>query len=115
MSPKDEVARMRGSNSRRCSSKRDADEADDAGDAADHDRQHLLEAVARCRACRTPQIGVSRPTKWPSEDHEDADVEQVRAPHQLAAAQQLARAVRHVYCSRSKRSRLPSRNTVRQR
>ena len=36
------------------------------------------------------QIGVSSPTKCPTEDHQDADVEQVGAPHQLAPAQELA-------------------------
>ena len=29
------------------------------------------------------QIGVSKPTKWPEEDHQNANMEQVRAPHQL--------------------------------
>ena len=54
MSPKEEVARMRASNSRRCVSSAMPIEAEDAGDAADPDRHQLLEAVADAERVEHP-------------------------------------------------------------
>jgi hypothetical protein len=49
------------------------------------------------------------------EQEQDAAVEQVAAPAQLPAAQQLrAESLFQVYWSRSKRARLPMKNTARQ-
>ena len=57
--------------------------------AADHDRHHLLEAVADADRVEDPDRR-QQADEVTEEDHEDADVEQVRAPHQLAPAQELA-------------------------
>src|SRR4051794_18390710 len=68
---------------------RDADQAEDAGDAADPDRHQLLEAVADADKIEDPDRG-QQADEVAKEDHENTDVEQVRAPHQLASAQKLA-------------------------
>src|SRR5262245_21373621 len=66
------------------------DQAEDAGYAADHDGHQLLEAVGDTDEVEYPD-GREQPNEMADEDYEDADVEQVRAPHQLAPTQQLAR------------------------
>ena len=70
---------------------RDADEAHDAGDAADDDRHPLLEGVRDAERVEHPDRR-QQTDEMAEEDDENADMEQVRAPHQLPAAQQLARA-----------------------
>ena len=90
MSPKDEVARMRRSNKAAMRQQSDTDQAEYAGDAANDDGHHLLEAVADADDIEHPDRR-QQPDEMTEEDHEDADVEQVRAPHQLAPPQELAR------------------------
>ena len=91
MSPNDEVVRMRASNSRRCTSSVMPTKQNDAGDAADDDRHPLLEGVRDAERIEDPDRR-QQADEVAEEDDQDADVEQVRAPHQLAPAQQLARA-----------------------
>jgi hypothetical protein len=74
-------SRMRASNRRRCSSMREADEADDARDAAGGDGDHLLlldSDEQRVEPCRRQQAdGMS------GHQEQYADMEEVRAPEQL--------------------------------
>ena len=69
---------------------RDADQAHQPATPADDDRQHLLEAVRNAEPVEHPDRR-QQADEMAEEDEEDADVEQVGAPHQLPAAQQLAR------------------------
>ena len=78
-------------------------EADDAGDAADHDRHHLLEAVARCRATSNTQIGVSRPTKWPTKITRMPTWNRFEPHISCRRRSSWLEPVFQVYCSRSKR------------
>ena len=68
---------------------RNADQAHQAGDAAGHDRQHLLEAVRYAEHVEHPDR-CQQADEMAEEDDENADVEQVGAPHQLPPPQQLA-------------------------
>ena len=68
---------------------RNADQAHQARDAAGHDRQHLLEAVRYAEHVEHPDRG-QQADEMAEEDEENADVEQVGAPHQLPPPQQLA-------------------------
>src|SRR5262245_31945710 len=67
-----------------------ADQADHASNAADDDRHDLFEAVADADKVEHPNGG-EQPDEMANEDHENANMEQVRAPHQLAPPQELAR------------------------
>src|SRR6478672_2029272 len=96
MSPTLEVLRIRASNSRRCE-QCDADPACDSGEAARGHRQELLERVADAESVEHGDRG-QQPDQVTGEDDERTDVEEVRPPLQLPAAQQLAGAVRQVYC-----------------
>src|SRR5512141_741712 len=68
----------------------DADEAHDAGDAADADRHPLLEGMRDTERVEHPDRR-QQTAEMAEENDENADVEQVRAPGQLPAAQELAR------------------------
>ena len=61
------------------------------------------------------QIGVSRPTKWPTKITRMPTWNRLEPHISCRRRSSWLEPVRQVYCSRSKRSRLPSRNTVRQR
>ncbi len=69
---------------------RNADEAHDAGDTADADRHPLLEGVRDAERLEDPDRR-QQSAEMAEEDDQDADVEQVRTPGQLPAAQKLAR------------------------
>ena len=64
------------------------DEAGDAGNAANHDRHHLLEAMRDAEEIEHGD-GRQQAHEMAEEDDENADMEEVRAPHQLLAAQEL--------------------------
>jgi hypothetical protein len=92
---------------------RQADEAQAPGDATGHHGQQLLlrrgdeDLVQPVRRELAEQVA--------EEQEQDAAVEEVAAPAQLAAAQQLRLSLFQVYWSRSKRARLPMKKTARQR
>src|SRR5262249_37640370 len=67
-----------------------ADQADHASNAADDDRHDLFEAVVDANKVEHPNWG-EQPDEVADENHEYANVEQVRAPHQLTPPQELAR------------------------
>src|SRR5450759_988708 len=69
---------------------RDPDEAHDAGNAADPDRHPLLEGVRDAERVEYPDRR-QQAAEMAKEDDQDADMEQVGAPGQLPAAQELAR------------------------
>src|SRR5215510_13121508 len=69
--------------------KGDADEAEEAGDATDPDRQQLLETMGDADGIENPDRR-EQADEMAEEDHQNADVKQVRAPHQLTPPQQLA-------------------------
>ena len=112
MSPKLDVSRMRASKRRRWASR------------AMPMKQKIpaMPPTAMARPCLKPCADAERvedpdrrqqADEMSDEDHQDADVEEVRAPAELAPAKECEEPVFQVYCSRSKRSRLPSRKTVR--
>src|SRR5579859_968327 len=70
---------------------RETGKADDPGDAADADRQQLLERVRDAERVENPDRR-QQPDQMAGEDDQNADVKQVRAPDQLPPPQQLARA-----------------------
>src|SRR5512147_62921 len=67
-----------------------ADKAEHAGDAADDDRHPLLEGVGDAEGIENPDRR-QQADEMAEENHKDPDVKQVRAPGQLAPAQELAR------------------------
>ena len=69
---------------------RNADETHDAGNAADADRHPLLEGVRNAERLEDPDRR-QQAAEMAEEDDQDADMEQIGAPGQLPAAQQLAR------------------------
>src|SRR5215471_2832766 len=66
------------------------DQASDAGEPADDDCHQLLEAMADTDEVEHPD-GRQQPNEVADKDNENADVEEVRAPHQFSPSQQLAR------------------------
>ena len=83
------VRRMRGSKMRRCSSSVRPTKQIDAGDAAGDDGQHLL--LRRADEGLVHPVRRQQAEQVAEEQEQDADVEQVAAPAQLAGAQQLRR------------------------
>src|SRR6266545_1119143 len=69
---------------------RNPDKTHDAGDPADNDRQPLLETVRNAERVEHPD-GREQADEMADKDDQDPHVEQVGAPHQLPAAQELAR------------------------
>ena len=114
MSPNDEVLRMRASNSRRCTS-------------SVMPTKHITPATppammaSHClKVCETPSvsntaIGVSRPTKWPRKMTNMPTWNRLEPQVSWRRRRSWLEPLRQVYCSRSKRTQLPSRKTVRQK
>ena len=114
MSPNDEVARMRASNRRRCIS----------SVMPTRQKMPAMPPTTIAISCLKPwrdaeasntQIGVSRPTKWPKKITRMPTWNRFEPHISWRRRSSWLEPVFQVYCSRSKRSRLPSRNTVRQR
>ena len=79
-----------------------------------------LIAIHCLKVCEMPsaskiQIGVSRPPKWPRKMTRMPTWNRLEPQVSCRLRNSWLDPLRHVYCSRSKRSTLPSRNTVRQR
>ncbi len=77
-------------------------------------------AMPCLKLCEMPsisntQIGVSRPKKWPRKMTRTPTWNRLEPHINCRRRSNWLEPLRQVYCSRSKRSRLPSRNTVRQR
>jgi hypothetical protein len=90
---------------------RQPDDPRDAGRAACHHRDELV--PGRRHERRHQPVRREKPAEVPEHDDEHAPMEQVAAEPQHVP-QQLGRVAFHVYCSRSKRIRLPTSSTARQ-
>src|SRR3974377_1137179 len=112
MSPKDDVLRMRASNRRRCTSSVRPIKA------ITPETPPTLIAIHCLKVCEIPiaskiQIGVSRPPKWPRKITSTPMWNRLEPQNNWRRRRSWLDPLRQVYCSRSKRSQLPTRKGVR--
>jgi hypothetical protein len=114
MSPNEEVLRMRLSNRRRCASNAMPTKQNTPAAPPTTMASNCLKPCEMPSASNS-QIGVSRPAKWPRKITSTPTWNRLEPHISWRRRRSWLEPLRQLYCSRSKRTQLPTRNTVRQK